>query len=107
MPPSRLTEALGWTSTGMATGVALGAAALGRVIDGWGAGGGFTAMVGVGVLLVVAAILIRSPRPAVAGPGETEAGETHPSALVADQIRAEPGTPAAVPDPSAAETRSR
>ena len=53
VPGSRLTEALGWTSMGMATGVALGAAVLGRVIDGWGADGGFAAMVGVALLLVV------------------------------------------------------
>ncbi|WP_344802371.1 MFS transporter [Microlunatus ginsengisoli] len=86
VPASRLTEALGWTSMGMATGVALGAAVLGRVIDGWGARGGFMAMVGVALLLVASALAIRTP---------------------AKQLRAEPGTPAVVPDPIGAENLSR
>ncbi|MGA8986449.1 MFS transporter [Aeromicrobium sp.] len=41
VPQSRLTEALTWTGTGMAVGVAPGAAIAGRVIDGHGAQAGF------------------------------------------------------------------
>ncbi|AXT84814.1 MFS transporter [Aeromicrobium sp. A1-2] len=41
VPPSRLTEALTWTGTGMAVGVAPGAAVAGWVVDGHGAAAGF------------------------------------------------------------------
>ena len=92
VPGSRLTEALGWTSMGMATGVALGAAVLGRVIDGWGADGGFAAMVGVAVLLVIGVMTVRSP----AIPVEVE-----------EDVTAGPSTPAAALDPIGAETLSR
>lgn len=91
VPASRLTEALGWTSMGMATGVALGAAVIGWVIDGWGADGGFAAMVGVALLLGAAVMTVRSPKPAA----------------VQTRVTAGPDTPAAVPDPIAAETLSR
>ena len=73
VPASRLTEALGWTSMGMATGVALGAAALGRVIDTWGADGGFAAMVGVALLLVVGVMLVRSPAITTPAPADVTA----------------------------------
>ena len=48
---TRLTEALAWTSTGMAAGVAVGAAAVGHVIDSSGAAAGFVAVVMAGLLL--------------------------------------------------------
>lgn len=92
VPAARLTEALGWTSMGMATGVALGAAVLGRVIDTYGAAGGFTAMVGVALLLVGSVMAIRSPKQSVVSPNQISSG---------------PDTPATVPDPMAAETLSR
>lgn len=60
VPHSRLTEALGWTSTGMAGGVALGAAALGQVIDHAGARAGFVGVVAIGVLLILAALCVRT-----------------------------------------------
>lgn len=41
VPPQRFTEALGWTTTGLAAGIALGAAIVGRVIDSQGASTGF------------------------------------------------------------------
>ena len=41
VPPSRLTEALTWTTTGMAVGVAPGATIVGMVIDAHGAAAGF------------------------------------------------------------------
>ena len=99
VPGSRLTEALGWTSMGMATGVALGAAVLGRVIDGWGADGGFAAMVGVAVLLVIGVMTVRSP----AIPAEVTAEV--PAEVTAD-ITAATGTPAGALDPIGAETLS-
>lgn len=56
---SRLTEALAWTSTGIASGVAAGAAVLGRLIDADGARAGFFGVVGAGALLIVAALFVR------------------------------------------------
>ncbi|MCW2841279.1 MAG: transporter, partial [Aeromicrobium sp.] len=41
VPPSRLTEALTWTTTGMSIGIAPGAAVVGSVIDAHGASAGF------------------------------------------------------------------
>jgi MFS family permease len=55
----RLTEALAWTSTGMAAGVALGAAAVGHVIDRWGAQGGFFAVVIAGMVLILSVLFVR------------------------------------------------
>ena len=49
---SRLTEALAWTSTGMAAGVAAGAAAVGQVIDSSGAQAGFVGVAIAGLLLI-------------------------------------------------------
>lgn len=64
VPADRLTEALGWTSMGMAAGVGLGAAALGRVIDLGGAHAGFVGCVAVGGLLIIAALCVRTrPQP--------------------------------------------
>ena len=65
VPSDRLTEALGWTSMGIAGGVGLGAAALGRVIDLGGAQAGFFGVIGTGVLLIIAAMCIRTPRSGV------------------------------------------
>lgn len=62
VPATRITEALGWTSTGIATGVATGAAALGPVIDRVGATGGFVGLVVAGGLLVVAVAFVRTGR---------------------------------------------
>jgi len=60
VPHNRLTEALGWTSTGLAGGVGLGAAGLGQVIDRWGSQAGFVGVIAVGVALVAAASCVRS-----------------------------------------------
>jgi MFS family permease len=76
VPGSRLTEALGWTSTGMAGGVAAGAAGVGMVIDRWGAGGGFVGIIAVGVLLVVSGLFIRSTSPAAPAVPPREAAPT-------------------------------
>jgi len=64
VPTTRLTEALNWIMTGMAVGLAIGAAAIGHLIDLAGARGGFFGVVGAGVLLVASALTVRA-RPAV------------------------------------------
>ena len=60
---SRLTEALAWNSTGMVTGVAAGAAAVGYVIDSSGAQAGFVAVAIAGLLLTLSALFVRGPAP--------------------------------------------
>jgi MFS family permease len=60
VPSTRLTEALNWNTTGMAIGLAAGAAVTGPLIDLAGARGGFFAVVGAGVLLVVASLTVRA-----------------------------------------------
>ncbi|GAA1428613.1 MFS transporter [Microlunatus lacustris] len=85
VPSTRLTEALGWTSTGLAGGLAAGAAGLGALIDAGGAALGFWGVVAAGVLLALAALGVRS-RPA-AGPAEPEehaelaGAAAHPTAV--------------------------
>ena len=61
VPPARLTEALGWNGTGMSAGVAAGAALGGATVDRAGSTGGFALVAGFGLLLVVGALLIRTP----------------------------------------------
>ncbi len=56
---ARLTEALAWSSTGLAAGVATGAAVLGHLIDSSGSRAGFVGVVGAGVALIVAALFVR------------------------------------------------
>lgn len=65
VPHSRLTEALAWSSTGLAGGLAVGAAAMGLLIDRGGSQLGFAGVVGAGVLLTVAALGVRA-RPVAA-----------------------------------------
>jgi len=59
VPPYRLNEALGWTSTGLAAGLAAGAAALGYVVDHFGAQSGFWGVVAIGGGLILTALLVR------------------------------------------------
>jgi MFS family permease len=66
---SRLNEALAWNSTGLAGGVAAGAAVVGYVIDRSGAQAGFIAVAIAGLLLAVSAVFVRGPRPSV-GPDD-------------------------------------
>ena len=61
VPPVRLTEALGWTGTGMSAGVATGAALGGMAVDGMASMGGFFLVATFGALLVVGSLLIRTP----------------------------------------------
>lgn len=72
VPPDRLTEALGWTSMGMAGGVGLGAAALGRLIDLGGAQAGFYGVIGAGLVLIIAALCVRT-KPNVRTTSDTQA----------------------------------
>ncbi len=90
VPADRLTEALGWTSMGMAAGVGLGAAALGRVIDAGGAQAGFYGVIGAGVLLIIAALCVRT--------------RATPGAVSEEVAAAPPGTTPTDPEP--AEVRS-
>ena len=75
VPASRLTEALSWCSTGLAAGLALGAAVIGQLIDEGGAQAGFAGVVAAGVALIVSAAFVRSHRPV----NEREAGSTIPA----------------------------
>lgn len=61
VPSSRLTEALTWTSTGLAVGVAPGAALAGAVVDGHGAATGFLVPLVAGLLAAVVAWGFRAP----------------------------------------------
>lgn len=61
VPSSRLTEALTWTGTGMAVGVAPGAAVAGWVIDHQGASAGFLVPLIAGLAASAVAWSIRSP----------------------------------------------
>jgi predicted MFS family arabinose efflux permease len=85
VPASRLTEALSWNSTGIAAGLALGAAVVGQLIDHGGADAGLAGVVGAGAALIVSVMFVRSRRtvtePAV-GPELTDsagAPAVHPS----------------------------
>ena len=93
VPPDRLTEALGWTSMGMAGGVGIGAAALGRVIDWGGAEAGFYGAIAAGMVLIIAALGVRTR----IGPDGIRAEEVRPSS---------PGTAPADPEPAGARTPS-
>jgi MFS family permease len=84
---SRLTEALAWNSTGMVAGVAIGAAAIGFVIDSSGAQAGFAAVAIAGLLLTLTALFVRGPRPRV----DPHADQVIPAVPSPDST----GTPAA------------
>jgi MFS family permease len=75
---SRLTEALAWTSTGMAAGVAAGAAVGGHVIDSSGAQAGFTGVAIAGLLLALTALFVRGSRqdPNLVSQPEVNSGPT-------------------------------
>ncbi len=61
VPPARLTEALTWTSTGLAVGVAPGAAVAGAVVDRFGASAGFAVPLVAGLAAAVVAWWFRPP----------------------------------------------
>ena len=55
-PPAQLTEGLTWLITGLASGVALGAAATGWVVDHVGVRAGFGVTLAAGALMAVIAL---------------------------------------------------
>ena len=61
MPASRLTEGISWVTTGIAAGLAPGAAIAGHVIDLRGASDGFLVPVAAGLLGVVVAFATHRP----------------------------------------------
>jgi MFS family permease len=63
VPAARLTEALSWNSTGLAAGLAMGAAVIGQLTDDGGARAGLAGVVGAGAALVVSAAFVRRRRP--------------------------------------------
>ena len=83
VPASRLTEALNWNTTGLAVGLAAGAALTGQLIDLAGARAGFAGVAGAGLLLILASLAVRAvpigvsatpdsvPVPAMPPPAET------------------------------------
>ncbi|MBA8796320.1 MFS family permease [Friedmanniella endophytica] len=78
VPASRLTEALGWTQTGLAAGIAVGGAVVGRTVDVWHAFGAFVALALAGVVLVAGSLSV----PAAGRPSADEpavAPEPEPS----------------------------
>ncbi len=122
VPAERLAEALGWTSMGMAGGVGLGAAALGQVIDTGGSQAGFYGVIGAGLVLIVAALCVRTrpsvegvrTRPSVEGVRtrpSVEGVRTRPSVegvLVGDDLSpGRSGTPSADPRPAGTRNPSR
>ena len=81
VPGDRLTEALGWTSTGLATGVAIGAAGIGQLVDRHSPTAGFWGLVGAGGLLLLAAVFVRGGgRVSPARPG-TPAADAAPESV--------------------------
>jgi MFS family permease len=56
VPAAQLTEGMTWTTTGLATGVALGSSVAGAVIDGSGAAAGYWVPLGAAAVGVVAAL---------------------------------------------------
>lgn len=60
-PGSRLTEALSWTTTGLATGVAPGAALAGWLVDQYSASTGFLVPMAAGAMAAVVARLYEAP----------------------------------------------
>jgi MFS family permease len=96
---SRLTEALAWASTGLAAGVAAGAAAVGYVIDRWGPQAGFVTVVIAGILLTFSALFVRGPRATIGRDSD------YPSRTALSEDSTD--TPAAESSRSAVETQSR
>jgi len=78
---TRLTEALAWISTGMAAGVAAGAATAGQLIDHAGAQAGFVGVAIAGLLLTLSALFVRGRRTSV----EPDRAQVSPTELSSDR----------------------
>lgn len=112
VPKSRLTEALGWNSTGLAAGLAAGAAGAGALIDASGPSAGFAGIVGAGAALIVAALFVRGAPPlrGTAADRDEPLPAAEPNAVTATGevlSPAAPGTPGAAPARPATGSRSR
>jgi len=110
VPDSRLTEALNCNTTGLAVGLAAGAAASGALIDTAGPTAGFWGIVAAGGLLIAAAVFVRSvppPKPENSGDENSGDGAAEQVAAAAVLSPGEPGTPPAARSSRAAETPSR
>lgn len=77
---SRRNEGIAWVSTGLNAGVALGAAIVGPVIDGFGGSVGFFVPLGAGLLAAGVAWIGRSPH-AESGSTSTSGSEPEPDAV--------------------------
>jgi hypothetical protein len=95
VPKNRLAEALGWNSTGLAAGVSLGSAVIGRLVDAEGVTGGFLGVVGAGVVLGVVSLLvkIKPPLPPDAETREPDIGDAAVNPAVPNPPPAEPEDP--------------
>ena len=79
VPGDRLNEALGWTSTGLATGVAMGAAVIGQLIDRFDSTAAFWGLVGAGGLLLLAGTFVRGGPRVSPGPTDSPAADAPPA----------------------------
>lgn len=77
VPRSRLTEALTWTTTGLAVGVAPGAALAGAVVDEHGASAAFLVPLVAGLAAAVVAWAARLPAPPAERSSEASSGPEH------------------------------
>jgi MFS family permease len=95
VPLTRFTEALGWNSTGLAVGLAGGAAVAGRLIDTSGYSAGFVAVAAAGVLLVLATLMVRRQRADLGldRTGQSELSPGSPGRTAAQRPRPLPETP--------------
>ena len=96
VPQSRLTEGIAWVTTGLAAGLAPGAAIAGRVVDAFGTSAGYLVSVAAGLLGAVVAVASRQPPgpvAATAGGPVSAAEQPPPQADLAgayDEDRMEP-----------------
>lgn len=78
VPGDRLNEALGWTSTGLATGVALGAAGSGQLIDRFSSTAAFWGLVAAGGLLLLTGTFVQGGGRLSPDPPDTPATDGPP-----------------------------
>lgn len=74
-------EAYGWVGTGQLVGAALGSAAAGFLIDGYGSVGGFAAAAGIALLGVLVPVVFRGAHPDLRGRDASPLADTEPVAL--------------------------
>ncbi|MGW5422371.1 MFS transporter [Streptomyces sp. NPDC003943] len=97
VPPTKLTEGMTWTGTGLAIGVALGSSAAGWVVDATGAESAYVVPVLSGAVAVAVALLgfRRLGRPAPTREGQREQDEHTGVARAAAGERRDDGQPVA------------